>query len=279
MMNNERRHQMAEFLRQRRARLSPFEVGLPPGERRRTPGLRRSEIAQLAGMSVDWYTWLEQGREINVSEQVLSSLARALQLDAAETAYLLALAFDRPAMGRPVPVSSAIQTLLDLQGVMPAFVLNYCWDVVAWNQSACAIVADFGALPPQHRNVLWLTLTEPLMRQMLRDWPIHAQRIVAEFRMSSRRYTEDSRIQWLIQHLQEQSPEFRQWWSSYDVTERVSVRKESIHPTFGLLSFDQVVLHIHADPPLRMHVLVPVDGTPTLAVMHEIARQMAAPEK
>src|SRR5215475_212514 len=120
--------ELGDFLRTRRGRISPEQVGLPRGERRRTPGLRREEVAQLAGVSVDWYTWLEQGRDIRVSEQVLTSLARALQLDSTETDYLFLLAEEHVQTPQIELISPALRHLLNLQGAVPAFILGYCWD-------------------------------------------------------------------------------------------------------------------------------------------------------
>src|SRR5947209_20348952 len=148
---DQRLQELGDFLRTRRARLAPQDVGLPRGNRRRAPGLRRAEVAQLAGVSVDWYTWLEQGRPISVSTQVLESLVGALHLHANEREHLFFLAHQQPPPERamePESVSATLQHFLDHQGLSPAFVLGRRWDVVAWNEAARVFFADFGQLTP-----------------------------------------------------------------------------------------------------------------------------------
>ena len=152
---SQRLQELGDFLRTRRARLAPEDVGLPRGGRRRAPGLRRTEVAQLAGVSVDWYTWLEQGRPITVSTQVLESLVSALRLNAQERAHLFLLAHQQPPPARvmePETVSPTLQRFLDHQGLSPAFVLGRRWDVVAWNEAACVVFGDFRQMTTRERN-------------------------------------------------------------------------------------------------------------------------------
>src|SRR5215472_154383 len=146
MHDQARRTELAKFLRTRRERLSPEAFGLPSGTRRRTPGLRREELALLAGVGTTWYTWLEQGRAITVSKQVLESLARIVRLGAAERAHLFVLARDDlPADPFPLTqtIDPALQLIVDTMGVYPALVLNPRWDILAWNQAACRVLGDF----------------------------------------------------------------------------------------------------------------------------------------
>ncbi len=174
MQHDNRRQTLAEFLQSRRARLRPTDVGLASVGRRRTPGLRREEVAQLAGVGLTWYTWLEQGREISVSEQVVESIAHALQLDQYETRYLFTLAqpqaWHEPRVEPVEVVSSAMQALLDNQGVFPAFILGRRWDILAWNPSASLLLGGLEAMPAVERNHVWLMFANPGIRQCLVNW-------------------------------------------------------------------------------------------------------------
>src|SRR5258707_13973429 len=154
---SQRLQELGDFLRSRRARLAPEDIGLPRGSRRRAPGLRRAEVAQLSGVSVDWYTWLEQGRPISVSTQVLESLVQALHLHAQEREHLFLLAHQQPPPERamePETVSPTLQRFLDHQGLSPAFVLGRRWDVVAWNEAARVVFGDFPQMTTHERNAV-----------------------------------------------------------------------------------------------------------------------------
>src|SRR5438477_436997 len=181
MQKDARHKQLSEFLRSRRARIAVSDIGLPSMGRRRTPGLRREEVAQLAGVSVDWYTWLEQGRAINPSEQVLTSIARILRLNDTETRYLFTLVYGGSTTTRIESVSPVLQAILDSFTVAPAKVMNHCWDLVAWNSAYCALFGDMAAIPMDERNCLWLAFTDPLLRQILVDWEGYMRDVVAQF--------------------------------------------------------------------------------------------------
>ena len=172
MDNQQRRTALAHFLKARRARLSPSDVGLPPGVRRRTPGLRREEVAQLAEVGITWYTWLEQGRDINVSETILIRIADALQLTQDERLYLLMLtrsSFPTPPSPTLTSISPLLQQLLDIQGINPAYLTGRRCDILAWNQSAAKVFGDFGAIPVEERNLIWLLFTDSTFRQRFLD--------------------------------------------------------------------------------------------------------------
>src|SRR5579859_2169143 len=230
---DERRKPLADFLRSRRARLSPADVNLPNGGGRRTPGLRREEVAQLAGVGVDWYTWLEQGRDINASEQVLSSVARVLRLDAAETRYLFTLVNSNQVFDAGETVSDALVSMLDNLDTTPGTILNRCWDFLAWNRAFCALYGDVASFPPEERNCLWFVFSSRLLRQMLVDWEGHMQDTVAQFRADYGSNASDPRFADLIRRLTEVSPEFSTWWSHHDVRNRYNKRKEFNHPQAG----------------------------------------------
>jgi transcriptional regulator with XRE-family HTH domain len=261
-----RRHTLAAFLQTRRARLTPVEVGLPPGVRRRTPGLRREEVAHLAGVGLTWYTWLEQGRDISVSDQVLESIAATLQLDPHETRYLFTLAHPEVIPSAPLEPESltpTLQRLLAVHDAMPAFILGRCWNILAWNDATTCLLGDLEAMPDTERNHLWLMFLHPGVRQSLQEWEMHAQRMVAEFRVSYGRYLEDERCTQLVERLQADSAEFRAWWPRHDVVVRRSVYKDFVHPQVGRLSFEQTTLLASDAPELKLVVKMPLPGTDT----------------
>ena len=179
-----RRHELADFLRSRRERISPDQVGLPVGGRRRTPGLRREEVAQLAGVGVTWYTWLEQGRDIRASDQVLGAIANTLQLDPHERAHLFILA------GQPEPevekecrtITPAIHQMLGQLEPLPALVVNTRLDILAYNRAYDRMVGGLARFDFEDRNSLWLAFTDPAWRARIVDWRPAAQRLVAQFR-------------------------------------------------------------------------------------------------
>ncbi len=182
-LHNDRRS-LSGFLQSRRARLTPSDCGFDPG-RRRTPGLRREEVAQLAGVSLTWYTWLEQGRDIRVSSQALEGIARALRLDRAEREHLFLLAQGRPPASAETgsrTVSAARQRMLDGLTFSPAYIRTARWDIVGWNRAAALIFADYAAMAPYERNSLRLVFTHPAWRTLMVDWEQDAKKALATFR-------------------------------------------------------------------------------------------------
>lgn len=213
------RHDLAAFLRARRERLSPAEVGLPSGARRRTPGLRREEVAALAGVGLTWYTWLEQGREIGVSAAFLDNLARVLKLDAAERRHLFLLAHQRPPAepGKTWCVlPPLVRRLMHDLAPHAAYVLNLRWDVLGFNARADQLFG-FGAHPPGQRNLLWLLFTDPLLRERLVDWPRQAQQMLSSFRRDHVRAAQEADIHQLVEQLTRVSPEFKSWWHRHEI--------------------------------------------------------------
>lgn len=265
-----RRRQLAEFLRSRRARIAPETVGFARGARRRAAGLRREEVAELAGVGITWYTWLEQGRDIHASDDVIAAIARALRLDGDETEHLFSLArpLRRPiaAAEEPGEVPVRYQVLLDALDPHPAHIRDRRYDLLAWNRSFAA-ATGFDELPPDDRNLLWLLFTQETARELLADWAEVAEIAVALFRYESAAYLADPYVVELVAKLREVSPEFREWWSLYDVYSAIGSRTEWNHPTVGSLQFERCALaldgsDINAHQP-RLHVLVPVPGTGT----------------
>ena len=270
---SQRLQELADFLRTRRARLAPEDMGLPRGSRRRAPGLRRAEVAQLAGVSVDWYTWLEQGRPITVSTQVLESLVQALHLNASEREHLFFLAHQQPPPERdiePEMVSPTLQHFLDHQGLSPAFVTGRRWDVVAWNEAARVIFGDYEQMTTRERNAVWRMFTSPMHRQFLVDWEGHARRLLAQFRASCGRYPGDPWLTELIHDLMIASPEFRAWWPDHEVLSASEGHKTFNHPQLGNLVFEHVTFQVFDAPDLTVTVYTPLDEADTPAKVAQL---------
>jgi len=241
--------EFGEFLTSRRARLQPAEVGLPDGTRRRTPGLRREEVAQLAGVSHTYYAFLEQGRDIRPSSQVLDALAAALRLSPAERDHLYALA-QRRDEGAPVPetLSGGVAALVERLDPDPAFVKGRRWDILAANAAARALFTDWLAHPPGQRNELLWMFTDPRARHVYVDWEKDAAAMLARFRMAADRRPDDPDFTGLIEQLRRDSSEARAWWTRHDVLAPASGSKRLRHPVLGETTFHHVVLQV-ADAP------------------------------
>jgi transcriptional regulator with XRE-family HTH domain len=259
MHESERRQALADFLRQRRARLSPADVGLPPGMRRRTPGLRREEVAQLANMGTSWYVWLEQGRDVHPSAQVLESLAQALRLTLNERRHLFLLA------GQPLPphtsfleerTSPEFQQVLDDLNPTPAYAVGRRWDLLAWNKAADGLFAISEASSLYARNLVWRLFTSPTMRERP-NWEQVARGTLAEFRTASARYPGDRWFEELIEDLKRVSPEFRRWWPHHDVRSALDGHKVMEHPALGHLEFEHLTLQVLSNPDVRIMIYTP----------------------
>ncbi|MFG2222333.1 helix-turn-helix transcriptional regulator [Streptomyces sp. NPDC048644] len=261
MADRERRRVLAEFLRTRRERVGPGDAGLPAGPRRRTPGLRREEVALLSGVSVTWYTWLEQARDITVSGQVLHSLAGALRLSPAETRHLFTLA------GQTLPPSApgrsggrALQRLVDALDPHPAYLLAPNWDLLAWNRSEAGLIGDPSDGGLSERNLLRLVFTQPRIRTLLVDWPGQARALLEQYRASADLHVGDPEFARLTAGLCAQSAEFRDWWDTHDVADFHPSRRVFDHPRLGRLTFDYVKLAAVDAPGVTMVSCLPADG-------------------
>jgi transcriptional regulator with XRE-family HTH domain len=254
--DRERRKALADFLRTRRARLSPADVGLPPGSLRRTPGLRREEVAQLAHIGVSWYTALEQGRDVRASEQVLGSLAEALRLSPAEKRHLFRLALPGPEPRSPAgppqeKVSEALRQAIHALNPHPAYVMGRRWDLLEWNRAAELVFSFSSIAPPHHRNLLWRMFTHPGLRAH-QDWRKLAHGVVSQFRADSARYPGDPAFAGLVEDLMETSAEFRAIWELHDVREPREGVKRMDHPAYGRLVFHHVTLQIPEQPDCKL---------------------------
>ncbi len=267
-----RRHELGEFLRSRRERILPAEVGLPAGGRRRTPGLRREEVAQLAGVGVTWYTWLEQGRDINVSEQVLDAVSRTLRFDPHERAHLMRLAglteFDTTRECEAVP--EPIHKMLGRLDPFPAAVLNACQDILAFNNAYCHLMCDISSLPLEDRNCLWLACTHPVWRESMLDWEEAVARLVAQFRGAMAEHLAETRWRGLVRRLSEASPEFVAMWERHEVVGPENRKKQLLHAEVGLLRLDLTGLWLGPLVGTRLVSYVPSDDA-TLERLERLA--------
>ncbi len=260
MTEKEQRSELANFLRTRRSQLSPTTVGLPSVARRKTAGLRREEVAQLAGVGVTWYTWLEQGRDIHVSTQVLDSLAQTFKLTPAEKAHLFRLA-GQGSPAYPLPqqehISPFLSHFLEHMQPNPAYIMGRSWDVLAWNHAASQVFADFATLPLEERNIVRLLFTNQEYRSRCVDWEGIARRVLAQLRVSSSQYPDDAHLSALILELQQHSPEFANWWSRHEVQERQDGQKEFLHPQLGSLLLEHSTFQLEDAPGLKIVVYLP----------------------
>jgi transcriptional regulator with XRE-family HTH domain len=241
--------ELASLLRSRRERLQPADVGLPAGVRRRTRGLRREEVAQLASVSTTYYTFLEQGRDIRPSRQVLDALAGALRLTDAERDYLHGLAAGEPAPALAAEkLPAAVADLVDRLDPHPTYVSGRRWDVLAANRAARELWADWPSLPRAERNIVWWTFMDPRARSILIEWESEASAQLARFRAAAARHSGDPDFAELIERLQAGSPEVRAWWPRHDVAPLSSGSKRIRHPVLGDFTFQHVVLQLADDP-------------------------------
>jgi len=254
----DRHQELAEFLRSRRARVSPEQVGLSRGMRRRTPGLRREEVALLAGVSPEWYTWLEQGRAITVSVQLLESLARVFQLDDSERTYLFLLALRQPppveTFSSPT-ISPTLQLFLDQLGTTPACVVDARLNSVARNRAHCAVFGIYEGRSERDHNIIWRVFTYPGAKDA--HWEEFARLCLAQFRAEYGRFVEDPWWAKQIAELSEASPEFRDLWARPDVLNVLEGRKSVDHPRVGELAFEFLWLQTVNSPDLRLFVYTP----------------------
>ncbi len=257
-MSEEARRQLGEFLRSRRERIEPADVGLPPGLRRRTSGLRREEVAVLSGLSPTWYTYLEQGRDINPSSQVLDSLAQVLKLSDDERQYLYSLvAPNEPPTPAPDAAAAMIEQFVHLadDSPFPVYGINLYSEVLAWNPAAADYYTDFGSLPAGKRNMLRWMLEAPEARERLADWEEDTRAVVARLRAMSANRDGDQQLATMIGELKETSPEFSEWWSDHDVLGHGGQLRRFNHPE-------------HGERTLRLMIAHSPDFEPAIVVFH-----------
>jgi transcriptional regulator with XRE-family HTH domain len=252
-------NQVGTYLRDRRSKLDPATFGFPM-RRRRTPGLRREEVAQRANVSATWYTWLEQGRGGPPSADVLDRIAQALMLTDVEREHLFLLALGRPPEVRyqaPDGVTPRLQRVLDALEVSPAFVKTSTWDVVAWNRAAAAVLTDYGTLAVHQRNILRIIFCDPRVRAAQLDWQSVARFAVAAFRADAARAGASASVQALVEDLSRISPEFAALWRDHDVTIYGEGSKHLRHPQLGLIAMEYSAFAVDGRPDLSMVIYNP----------------------
>lgn len=274
-----RRRELGAFLRSRRERLTPSATGISTGLRRRTPGLRREEVAMIAGVGTTWYTWLEQGRDVRPSVEVLTALSRALRLDTAEQRHLFILA-GRPQPERrvdaPEKVDSPLLHMLQSLVLQPAYVLGRRWDVLAWNSAAAAVFGDYGLLEGDARNIVHMVFTSAQHRRLLVDWEELARAVLASFRAESARYVGDPDFERLIALMTRSSQEFRAWWPLRDVARNLSGVKHVRHPTAGAMAFEHMSLSIDDGSDMKLIVYTPLAEQNSIAKLQKLLDALPA---
>jgi transcriptional regulator with XRE-family HTH domain len=262
MTSATQRAQLSEFLKNCRARLQPAAVGLPQATRRRTPGLRREDVAALAGLSATWYTWLEQGRDVRASDRILESLSRTLRLSPEERDYLFSLAQSRPAPlqpSQPQDVPETVKRTLDALNV-PAEVINPRWDVVYWNPMVKRCFRDYDALPPERRNLMRILMTSPEYQEDPVEYEAMARRIIAKLRVDYSQAAGDASFDALIEELNEVSPMFRELWRSPEIRSRSEGVHLLKHPQLGGITFEHTSYVVEGVPSLRVVIFSPHDS-------------------
>jgi transcriptional regulator with XRE-family HTH domain len=264
-VSEDSRRELAHFLRSRRVRITPAEVGLPAGPRRRAAGLRREEVAVLAGLSPTWYTYLEQARDIHPSAEVLDSLARVLGLTEDERRYMHTLAHG--AVHRPRPLADEATSeeivrqlvLAAAESPYPVYGADIYGDLIAWNRAATAYYTDFGQLPAGRRNMVRWLLLAPEARQRLADWSEDARDVVARWRAVTAGRDGDGRLRALVEELRRSSSEFGRWWDSHDVREQRSRLRRFRLPDGGVQAMRLIVVRAPEFAPCFV-AYHPVDG-------------------
>jgi transcriptional regulator with XRE-family HTH domain len=258
----ERRHELSDFLRTRRAKIAPSDVGLADGARRRTAGLRREEVALLAGIGTTWYTRIEQGLPINVSAEVMAAISRALRLTSEERRHLYLLAGLPLTVTAPQDerVSALVLRVLDLLEPTPAYVRGRRWDVLAYNRSADAL-SDFSSQTGLHRNIVWRLFRDEKSQCRYGDVQCIMRRCVANFRTVAAKYPDDPAFLELIGDLRANSPEFKQLWAEHDVLGAAEGLKHYLHPELGEFFLDYTGFEIPGDGDMRLVVMTAEPGS------------------
>lgn len=252
-------YELGDFLRSRRQRLKPIAGERTPDRLRRTPGLRREEVAERAGISIDWYIRLEQGRAVSPSLATVDALARALDLSEPEHAHLRSLAGCRPIQGRSLmSVPHHVCRLLD-HYPHPAYVTSRRWDLLAWNAATTELFFDFAQLPPMERNLLLLAFAHPHARTLFgQQWTETVRAMLAQFRSVHDHSANDPAFTSLVAQLHRRSAEFTQWWASHDIQAPLSGRKTLLHPKRGAVVLDHASFQCNDDTGMRLVLYVPV---------------------
>jgi len=268
--------ELADFLRTRRRHITPESVGIALSGQRRTPGLRREEVSVRSGVSLTWYTWLEQGRDIKPSRQVMDALARTLQMSPAEHEYVLRLTghSTEPALSQlTVRLPPHGQRLLDALGIFPAYAITHNWSIVGWNRAYENLYPNVASTPLGQRNLLWLVFTDPYVRDLLADWTTDSRRFLTQFRAEAGSRVHEPAFADLIERLQDVSEPFRRGWASHDVDHFTSRERRFHHPGVGELLLEHHRLAPSDNPDLHVVVYTAAPETDTAHKLAVLGRQ------
>ncbi len=267
---------LSTFLKAKRAKIMPQNVGLPFGTRRRTPGLRREEVAQLAGVSLTWYTWLEQGRDIKVSSSVLDAIASALQLTTDERKYLFALALESSATIQPFKdelqskISPSLTRILRELHTCPTIISDRRCQIVGWNEAAAHVFLDFEQLPPSERNLVRLLFTRKELQRLAVNWEHFASGFLAIFRAYYGQYVEDEWYEGFLKELNEAHPDFNRLWEQSRVSSAPEVVLEFRHAKAGKMLFQLTSLQVQGDADLRCSIYTPAANSTTESKLRQL---------
>ena len=269
------RQSLGNFLRARRLRLDPAAFGFIAG-RRRTPGLRREEVAQLANISPTWYTWLEQGRGGAPSREVLNRIASGLRLTSTEREHLFILAFGHPPEAQftiSADVTPRLQRVLDAF-IIPAIIKTVTWDVIAWNRAAACVLTDYARLPLTERNVMRRMFIDPEVRRAQDDWQAMARLVVNAFRADVARAGSSVETDNLVAELSQRSPEFDAWWRDNDVTSHGEGAKRIYHPQAGAIDLEFSTFLVDGRPDLNMIVFNPANEASRRTIDEQVKQSL-----
>lgn len=258
-LDSEKRNriELANFLKLKRSKIVPSQVGLPEGFRRRTPGLRREEVAYLADIGLTWYTWLEQGRAIKVSVEILNKLSDVFLLSQEERKYLFALAHQsipNELLTVQINIDESVQNFIDSLILSPTYIIDQKWNILAWNNAACLLFGDFGQKRVEERNAVWLMFMDDFYKNLFTNWEKHAEDLVARFRGTYSRYADDKQLLEFIKKMCKESEKFNFWWSQHEIQSIDTVNKNFLHPVAGSLEFECVVFDVTSNANLKIFV-------------------------
>ncbi len=259
---------LSEFLKTKRSKIQPQMVGLPAGTRRRTAGLRREEVAQLAGVSTTWYTWLEQGRDIKVSISVLDAVADALQLNSDERKYVYGLAFEEgnsffPKEAEEDMMTPALERILKELRYCPTIITDRRSFIVGWNEAAKQVFLDFEKIPSEKRNLIELLFSRKELRALAVNWEDFVKGFISIFRTYLGQYMADEWYQEFIEDMKKNYPDFNRMWNESEVSSAPEVLIEFRHSKAGKMIYNLTSLQVHGANDLRCSIYTPVDGTGT----------------
>ncbi|MNW43873.1 hypothetical protein D3C74_210850 [compost metagenome] len=275
-MNSQVRLQaLSTFLKGKRASISPESAGFPSGIRRRTPGLRREEVAQLAGVSTTWYTWLEQGRDIQVSHSVLECVTNALQLNGDERRYLYSLAFEGGGEGysatqEAVQLSPSLQKIITELQYCPVIVSDRKCNIVGWNRAAEYVFLDFNRIPVEERNMIRLLFTRREFRRLAVNWEQFSSGFLAMFRTYYGQYVEDAWYDHFLEEMRQSHPEFNRMWEQSQVSYAPEVHLEFRHAKAGKMVYELTSLKVYGPNDLRCSIYTPAAETTTEAKLRQL---------